>query len=124
MSVIEENFKIKDGSFLMLLHENSKFDVSLIMQIIEEIVRLTKASKTLKEEDTMELLLKLFFVFEKTTMYVIYHFDPQDLYSIKNLSDDYQFYLNRFSFSINMLLNKDFKSLIEYEDELGSLLLK
>ena len=122
MDAINRNVNFSTNSFIIQLHENSIFDVELLNEIITEIILLVKHSKDdLTESEILKYFQDLFFIYDKTTGYIIAHFDNNDLFSIENFDEDYLVYINRFRFSLEMLLRKDYENLKLYMDELGLL---
>ena len=122
MKAINSNLSLAENSFIIQLYEYSLFDVKLLEELIFDIVRLVeKSGKELPDAEIINHMQGLYFIHYKCMKYIISHYDPKDLFRIKNLSEDYRIYLSRFTFSLEMLLKKDYKRLHEYYDDLGKL---
>jgi len=121
MNLIKNNVELQENSFLYKLHESSEFSIDMLEKITGEIVELVKRSVDLSDLDIILYSQALFFIYKMATTNIIYHFNPNDLYRVNDLDKDYQLYLDRFSFSLEMFLKRDYESINDYVDELGSL---
>ena len=111
MKEIKKSINSVEDSFILLLHEKCTFSIPKLNQIYSEIEELLE-SHTMFTNKEIEAC---FFIYSKMNHYLIYHFDPQDLYTISNLPENYNEYLARFTELIRRLitmypfyLNKEF----------------
>lgn len=111
MKEINKNSNSVEGSFILLLHEKCTFNISKLNRIYSEIEELLESHTVFTNEE----IKACFFIYSKMNNYIIYHFDPQDQYTINNLPENYNEYLERFTQLIRRLitvhpfyLNKEF----------------
>lgn len=123
MKAINKNIKILEGSFIVELYDEAVFNTYLLSELIADILSLVKKaqSENLTDSEIIDYFQGLFFIYCKVTESLIAHFDGNDLYSIQELSENYNVYMDRFRFSLEMLLKRDYKSVEAYIDELGVL---
>jgi glycerophosphoryl diester phosphodiesterase len=122
--IIEDNYNASNRSFLYFLHEQNKFDIESLKDLVIEIKNLTKnlSLNTEKHKLIMEYIKKLFKIYQFTTRYILSHFDKNDLKKINNYKEDYYYlYHSRLEFVIQKFFDLDYKAMEKYEDELGTL---
>ncbi len=105
MIFILENISLNEGSFIVELHEYSRFDAKKLDRLIEEIEELNKKTE-LNDLDVHLVFKKLFFIYCKLSDFLIAHFDPNDLFFIEDLNEDYNEYLNKFRLALEVLFEK------------------
>lgn len=86
LSLIEDNCRAADNSFLYLLHEKNVFDKDAFNRLLDCVNTL--------EEGTKAVLCQLHFIQKETLKHIIYHFDPNDMSRIADLPDDYWAFLS------------------------------
>ena len=122
MDSIKKNITLERASFIVKLHEDSIFDIKLISDVINETIDLVKKSKNkLTDIEINEYIKGLYFITYESLGAIIAHYNPKDLYTINDYNDSYMIYIERLHFCTEMLLNKDYDSIIGYTDELGSI---
>lgn len=122
ISIIDDNYKGENESFMDYLHESGIFREDLLMELIFEIIALSKELSL--EEDISQYknyLRKLFKICDHTNNCLIGHFNKDDFYKIKNLNDDFYAYRDRLSYVFDKFIYLDYKAMEKYEDDLGSL---
>jgi hypothetical protein len=120
--MIRKNVDLEEGTFIMELHENSRFDCELLTELIADIVTLVQRSQdSLSDLEILNHFQGLFFLHANMSDSLTAHFNPNDSYRIENLDKNYYDYVKRFTFSMEMLLKRDFFRLKCYEDDLGSI---
>lgn len=87
LSLIEENCKAENDSFLYFLHEKDLFDTDAFAKLLDSINSL--------EEWKENVLEQLNFIQKEIFKHMIYHFDPNDSSQITNLPEDYWAYLSK-----------------------------
>lgn len=122
MNSITKTADLLDGTLILELHEKSILKIELLKELINDVAILVKKSNAFSDEEIIEYFKKLFFIYDKLKNYIIAHFDSNDLFEILDLDVDYDIYIERFKFSLEMLLKKDYIQLSNYVDELGKII--
>lgn len=119
--IIDDNYKGENESFMYYLHEKAIFKENLLMELIFEIIDI---SKELSLKDILKhrkYLTKLFKIYGDFTSHIISNFNKNDVYKIKNPSPELYIYISRLTFIFDKFIYLDYKAMEKYEDELGSL---
>lgn len=123
MKAINKNINVLEGSFIVELYDEAVFNTYLLSGLIADILSLVKEAQSgnLTDSEIIDHFQGLFFIYCKVVQCLIAHFDNNDLYLIQELSENYNVYMDRFRFSLEMLLKKDYESVKNYIDEMGAL---
>lgn len=94
-TIIDDNAKADNNSFLYYLHEERIFHVDTLLELCTYINALNSIS--IKE------LMQLYFIQNQTSRHIAYHFDPKDSSEILNLPEEYWEYVNILDCAISKL---------------------
>lgn len=82
--VLDDNFEVKNNSFLYFLRDKSLFKRDALRELCESI-------RNLAEEEVLisQNAQKINFVYAEVLKCMLYHFDPNDRFRIDNLPENY-----------------------------------
>lgn len=118
VEIIKLNDESEDETFINKLNYESYFDKSLFFDLLKGIVEQGLSEMNTKQKDNN--LSIIFNIYSYTTVCIISHFNKNDLYKIKNYTDDIITYLEIFREIIKLFINDD-KLLNKYTDYLNEL---
>jgi len=98
--ILSDNYNCVDGSFVYYLHEMSKFNETAFWDYYNSLVELTQTTKNKGSLDR-EILHFVCRTYNYILTSFMWHFSPQDLYSISNLPDEITPYIERLEFAFD-----------------------
>jgi len=102
--VLDDNYDLKEGSFIYSLTEKAVFDEKLFWEYYNVAIDIVR--DTLNHELDKELTKRMFEIYKRITECFLYHHDDNDLYEISNFPvDKAPYYLERLSFMIEGYFN-------------------
>ena len=94
--IIKNNFECKEGSFIYFLHEKHDFSTQQFLEYYDSVACLVQCTKERNHKEAMQITN----CYERILEFIIYHFDPNDLYEISNFPNNYHEYLERLEYVI------------------------
>ena len=93
LTILERNDRCLENSMIYDLHEECTFSVEHFWDYYDSVM--TLAIEALIREKTIEIAMKIAFVYQYFLKEIIYHFDEQDGVILKNFPSNYTEYIER-----------------------------
>lgn len=93
VEILERNYKCSESSLIYDLHEECTFSAKHFWDYYDSIITLAK--ETLISEKSIEIAMKITFVYQHLLKEIIYHFDEQDGVNLKHFPPNYTEYIER-----------------------------
>jgi hypothetical protein len=102
--ILYNNYYCVDGSFVFYLKEMSEFNEAAFWDYYNSLVELNRATmnESSLNRETMHIVCRTYnYIFTS----FMWHFCPQDLYSVSKLPDDITPYIERLEFAFDGFIN-------------------
>lgn len=94
--IILDNYKVEINSFMFFLHEKNYFSEEAFWEFYESITVLTLCG----EEQSIEIVEQITQNYQRLLKYIVFHFDPDDDFTLENFPENYVDYLERIEYAI------------------------
>ena len=96
-SIIEDNINARNNSFMYYLHERATFKEKSVDEFLDQLRHVTHYD--------VETYMGLEYVIRQVWRHLSSHFDPNDLFEITNLPEDYIRYVKQLELEVNVYKN-------------------
>ena len=103
--IILDNYKIENNSFMFFLHEKNYFSEEAFWEFYESITALTLCV----EERSMEIAEQITQNYQRLLKYIVFHFDPNDDFTLENFPENYVDYLERIEYALMAYFRENVK---------------
>lgn len=107
--IISNNSQISENTFIYSLHEKSCFSEELFWEYYDSIVTLVRNGDTKSSEVESQITD----VYLKVLKYLVFHFDPDDNYTISGIPKEYIGVIERLEYALLAYRNGSEKLLSE-----------
>lgn len=94
--IMLDNYKIENNSFMFFLHEKNYFSEEAFWKFYESITALALCG----EEQSMEITEQITQNYQRLLKYIVFHFDPNDDFTLENFPENYVDYLERIEYAL------------------------
>lgn len=116
---LKKNFKGNENSFIHQLCYYKNIEIKAFCKLTKETVT-DLLNNNLTAKERLNVLKYLFFVYSRGEVAIRSHFDPNDLFIIKNWNEDFLFLFERVEIIIESILNDNISNLANFIDEFGT----
>ena len=94
--IMLDNYKIENNSFMFFLHEKNYFSEEAFWEFYESITALALCN----EEKSIEITEQITQNYQRLLKYIVFHFDPNDDFTLENFPENYVDYLERIEYAL------------------------
>ncbi len=116
---LKNNFEGIENSFVHQLFYYNNIEIKSFNKLTKETVT-DLLNNNLNDKDKLKVLKHLFFVYSRGKVAICSHFNPNDLFIIKNWNEEFIFLFERVEIIIEKILDDDIFYLVDYVDEFGT----
>jgi hypothetical protein len=115
MELLRLNAEGQEGTFLYELHENSYFHLEYFLELIREVKSCSQLMLDSSQiEIKSDLITNLFKVYSCFSNSIMCHFNPNDLYEIKNFDIEFIDYNEDLEIIVSYLIQNDYKGASDF----------
>lgn len=114
IQIILNNYKGENNSFIYFLHEKNYYSKEAFWELYESIAALTLCGV----EKSIEMIEQITQIYQRLLKYIVFHFDPNDLFTLENFPSNYIDYLERIEYALMAYSKGNVKLIDNYIFEL------